>query len=95
MIFMIGEQTNRSAVGQTDRGSHETNAEALEQQNSTQRVISESTTSLAGNSEGITRTLVDVAEGSDQISASGVQDSAQQLSLLADKLQRAVEQFKV
>ena len=75
----------------------ETNAEAVEQQNSTQRAISESTTSLAGNSEGITRTLADVAEGSDQISAraSGVQDSAQQLSLLADKLQRAVEQFKV
>ena len=75
----------------------ETNAEAVEQQNSTQQAISESTASLAGNSEGITRTLVDVAEGSDQISAraSGVQDSAQQLSLLADKLQRAVEQFKV
>ena len=74
-----------------------TNATAVEQQNATQHSISDSTGSLVGNSEGITQTMGDVAVGSVQITerAQSVRESAQQLSQLADKLQRAVEQFKV
>lgn len=74
-----------------------TNANAVERHNATQHAISESATSLAGTSEGITETMKDVADGSDQIHerATSVQESARQLNLLAEKLRRAVDQFRV
>ena len=74
-----------------------TNANAIEQHNATQHSISETATSLAGNSEGITKTMKDVADGSDQVHerATSMHESARQLNQLAEKLRQAVDQFRV
>ena len=72
-------------------------ATAVEQQDATQRHISESMASIANGSEGIVGAMAESAGVSDDISerANSVQRAARELSALAERLHQVSGQFRV
>jgi len=72
-------------------------AAAVEQQDATQRYMSESMTSIAASSEGIVGAMAETAGVSDDIlqRANAVQRAAGELSALSERLNDASEQFRV